>query len=379
MKLVLVTNIPTPYRSAFFNQLELAAKRRSVSVHVVYCARSEPRRHWQLLQSDFEHGHSFVRGLSLRVQDLIFHFNPGIFVKLLMQRPTVVLCAGAWNMPSVWVAMLAAQLIGATCLFWSEGHAAAVRNSSGWIATLRRFILRRFDGFAVPNKASADWIATQRGHGARCILLPNTVDDSFYLRRDVGERARARVALGISDNLLIIVQISQLEPHKGVMQLAAAFLALHSNSSTPLLLVFVGEGSLRSELFILTQHAPAGKCVMLTGHIDRQRVRLWLMAADAFALNTFRDPNPLAPIEASFAELPLLLSLRAGNHPELVSKETGFSIEDCDSPGPALARLLATPIAKLRLMGANARQVAEAGFAPDKVAIQLLEDLEQLG
>lgn len=331
-----------------------------------------------MIESDFDHEHSFVPGLHLKFNGLTFHVNPGIIFNVIEQKPTLILCAGSWNMPSVWLALLAARLARVPCMFWSEGHSSAVRHSGGWIAALRRFVLRRFDGFTVPNKTSAEWIVSQRGPGAQCILLPNTVDDSYYLRNDDGARACARHILGLPDDLLIIVQVSQLEPHKGVVQLAKAYLELESQAATPTLMAFVGEGSMRSELVALSKATPKDKQVIVTGHLERQHVRLWLMAADAFALNTFRDPNPLAPIEASFAALPLLLSVRAGNHSELVNGETGYTIDDCESPGPALARLVATPIAGLRRMGFMARLRAQNGFERTMIAGQLLNELEKL-
>jgi glycosyltransferase involved in cell wall biosynthesis len=87
------------------------------------------------------------------------------------------------------------------------------------------------------------------------------------------------------------------------------------------------------------------------------------MAADVFALNTKSDPNPLTPIEASFAGLPLLLSSRAGNAAELVREGvTGLTIKDPFEPAPELAEILSLPLGDIRTMGAHARANAEAKF-----------------
>jgi len=204
------------------------------------------------------------------------------------------------------------------------------------------------------------------------------VDVEFYRRRDARERQLARNKLGIPAATRLLVQVSGLEPWKGVRELLTAFVSLRSELATGAMLVLVGDGSMRGHLERDVDAADCADRVKIVGRVDQERVREWLMAANAFVLNTFRDPNPLAPIEAGFAKLPLLLSACAGNHDELLTPATGFSISDPSDPGGVLGRFFETESGQLSAMGEAAYENTARMFAIDSVCETLLEQLDTL-
>jgi glycosyltransferase involved in cell wall biosynthesis len=378
-RLVFLTNIPAPYRCTFYNELAKKSARNGVGLTVLYCARTEPNRHWQISPSAFLHDAVFLdRGFHPTIRGVPFHFNFGVGLELRGLQPDLVVCAGSWNMPTNWLALRTARVIGAKVLFWSEGHADAVRNPVGPVAWMRRRFLRAYDAYAVPNRRSADWILGEARQEKPIVLLPNTVDGEFYRRHDARERQLARKKLDIPVSTRLLVQVSALEPWKGVRELLTAFVSLRSELTTGAMLVLVGDGSLRGNLQQSLDAAGHADRVKVVGHVDQELVRQWLMAADAFALNTFRDPNPLAPIEASFAKLPLLLSARAGNHDELLTAATGFSIADPSNPGGVLERFFETEWDQLSRMGEAAYENAARTFAIDSVCTAFLEQLDAL-
>jgi len=375
--LTVITNIPTPYRCAFFNLLTDVALAQRCGVHVLYCAKTEPGRHWDSDSFDMRHHHSFVHGLHLQMFGVTFHLNPAIG-RLIPRGRTVLLCAGSWNMPSLWLAMITAWTQQVVKVFWSEGHSDAQRHRSGPIAWARRFVLRRFDAFAVPNLRSKNWVQQHLRDEGTFVDLPNTVNERFYQRTSETERLAARRKLGIRDGVRLFLQVSQLESRKGVVELATAFLRVASTTAVDCQLSIVGTGSLADSLLQTVEQAKGHGSVVLPGHLHGDGVRLWLMAADVFVLNTFRDPNPLGPIEASFAALPLLLSTRAGNHDELINDDTGFSIRNASDPSTELDQMLRTPLAQLRDMGRCAQENARERFSADAVAKRLLSQLRVL-
>jgi glycosyltransferase involved in cell wall biosynthesis len=377
--LVFLTNIPAPYRCTFYNELAKESARNGVGLTVLYCARTEPNRHWQISPSAFLHEAVFLdRGFHPTIRGVSFHFNLGVGLVLRGLQPDLVVCAGSWNMPTNWLALRAARAIRARTVFWSEGHADAVRHPAGPVAWMRRRFLRAYDAYAVPNRRSADWILSEAGQKRPVVLLPNTVDGEFYRRRDARERQLARNKLGIPASTRLLVQVSGLEPWKGVRELLTAFVSLRSELATGAMLVLLGDGSLRGNLERGIDAAGCADRVKVVGHVDQERVREWLMAADAFVLNSFLDKNPLAPIEASFAKLPLLLSARVGNHDELLTAATGFSIADPSNPGGVLERFFETEWGQLSTMGEAAYDNAARTFAIDSVCAALLEQLDTL-
>ena len=47
-RIVHLTNIPTPYRINFFNELDKYLKIKNIDLIVIYCAESEPNRNWKI-------------------------------------------------------------------------------------------------------------------------------------------------------------------------------------------------------------------------------------------------------------------------------------------------------------------------------------------
>jgi glycosyltransferase involved in cell wall biosynthesis len=376
-RFAIVTNIPTPYRTAFFDAVAEVSRSRGAGFKVFYCATAEKNRNWPFEPARFRHPFEILPGLHVTLGGADHHLNPSVITRLAAWRPSAVVCAGAWHMAATVLAALAQRGAGFRTVFWSEGHAQAVRHASGVIPWLRRGALHLHHAFAVPNRRSAAWI---RDHvpDARILLLPNVVDGAFFTRRSADERGKARAALGLAANETVILQVSQLTARKGVIALARAFSALSYGAVRAARLVLVGSGPLEAELRRIAA-AGAGR-VVVAGPADGDGVRRWLMAADWFALNSSLDPNPLSPIEASFARLPLLLTRCAGNFEELLLPgRTGFEIADPAHPSAALMQALSAQSGCAARMGEAAFENVKRNFDRDAVAGDLVDQLLDIG
>ena len=377
MSLVVLTNIPTPYRTAFFDALAEAAACAGKRFHVLYCAKTEPGRHWPYDPSKMKHAHTVLRGFHRSLTGIHAHLNPGVLAELNLLKPDTLLIAGSWNTPTMLVAGLNIYSPHPRRFFWSEGHADAALHKSGLIAWLRRRVYRTFDGFAVPNAKSAEWAVAQAGSARPVVSLPNAIDAAFFKRPSGDARSLARRKLGLPVEGRVLVQVSALTERKGVLPLAKAFLGLSDADRAGARLVFVGEGEQRSELESLASQS-AGS-IRLLGQLPPEEVRQVLWAADAFVLNTRLDPNPLSAIEASAAGLPVVMSSAAGNISEIVeAPDAGFIIRDPANPTEALRSVLAASDAELAAMGALAATNAQR-FDAMSVARSLIKQLYPSG
>ena len=377
MSLVVLTNIPTPYRTAFFDALAAAAACAGKRFHVLYCAKTEPGRHWPYEPAKMKHAHTVLRGFHPSLTGIHAHLNPGVLAELNLLKPDMLLLAGSWNTPTMLIAGLNIYSPAPRRFFWSEGHADAALHKSGLIAWLRRRVYRTFDGFAVPNAKSAEWAVAQAGSARPVVSLPNAIDAAFFKRPSGDARSQARRKLGLPVEGRVLVQVSALTERKGVLPLAKAFLGLSDADRAGARLVFVGEGEQRSELESLASQS-AGS-IRLLGQLPPEEVRQVLWAADAFVLNTRLDPNPLSAIEASAAGLPVVMSSAAGNISEIVeAPDAGFIIRDPANPTEALRSVLAASDAELAAMGALAATNAQR-FDAMSVARSLIKQLYPSG
>ena len=373
MSLVVLTNIPTPYRTAFFDALAEEAARAGKRFHVLYCAKTEPGRHWPYDASKIRHAHTVLRGFHPSLAGVHAHLNPGVLAELNLLKPDTLIIAGSWNTPTMLIAGLNIYSPHPRRFFWSEGHADAALHKTGLIAWLRRRMYRTFDGFAVPNAKSAEWALAQAGGPRPIVTLPNAIDAQFFARPS-GARAESRRALGLEGEGRVLVQVSALTGRKGVLELAKAFLALPSAERREAKLVFGGDGELRTQLESLA--AKSSGALRVLGQLPPEEVRRVLWASDAFVLNTRLDPNPLSAIEAAAAGLPIVMSAAAGNIREIVElPNAGFVIRDAADPSVALRAVLSASDAQLAEMGARAAEVARTQFDASAVARSLISQL----
>jgi glycosyltransferase involved in cell wall biosynthesis len=377
MSLVVLTNIPTPYRTAFFDALAEAAACAGKRFHVLYCAKTEPGRHWPYEPAKMKHAHTVLRGFHPSLTGIHAHLNPGVLAELNLLKPDALVIAGSWNTPTMLVAGLNIYSPAPRRFFWSEGHADAALHKSGLIAWLRRRVYRTFDGFAVPNAKSAEWAIAQAGSPRPVVTLPNAIDAAFFKRPAGDARSQARARLGIPAEGRVLVQVSALTERKGVLPLAKAFLALSGVESSGARLLFVGDGEQRSELQHLADSS-AGT-IRVLGQLPPEEVRQVLWASDAFVLNTRLDPNPLSAIEATAAGLPVVMSAVAGNCHEIVeAPNAGFIIRDPADPREALRAVLSASDEELAAMGARAATNAQR-FDAMSVARSLIKQLYPAG
>lgn len=377
MSLVVLTNIPTPYRTAFFDALAEAAACAGKRFHVLYCAKTEPGRHWPYEPAKMKHAHTVLRGFHPSLTGVHTHLNPGVLAELNRLKPDTLLIAGSWNTPTMLTAGLNIYSPAPRRFFWSEGHADAALHKSGLIAWLRRRVYRTFDGFAVPNSKSAEWAIAQVGSPRPIVTLPNAINAAFFKRPSGDTRSQARARLGLPEKGRVLVQVSALTERKGVLPLAKSFLGLSAVERAEARLLFVGEGEQRSALERVA--ASSAGTIRLLGQLPPEEVRQVLWAADAFVLNTRLDPNPLSAIEASAAELPVVMSAAAGNISEIVeAPDAGFVIRDPADPTEALRAVLAASDEQLAAMGARAALNAQRFDAP-AVARSLIKQLYPAG
>ena len=374
MSLVVLTNIPTPYRTAFFDALAEEAARAGRRFHVLYCAKTEPGRHWPYDAAKIRHAHTVLRGFHPSLAGVHAHLNPGVLAELNLLKPDTLIIAGSWNTPTMLVAGLNIYSPHPRRFFWSEGHADAAIHKRGLIAWARRRIYRSFDGFAVPNSKSADWALAQAGSPRSVVTLPNAIDAKFFARPSGSARGESRRALGLEGEGRVLVQVSALTDRKGVLELAKAFRALPSVERRGAKLLFVGDGERRSLLAALA--AESAGAIRVLGQLPPEEVRRVLWASDAFVLNTRLDPNPLSAIEAAAAGLPIVMSAAAGNIREVVEEpKTGFVIRDPADPSEALRSVLSASESELAAMGERAAQVARTQFDAVAVARSLIRQL----
>jgi glycosyltransferase involved in cell wall biosynthesis len=378
MKLLVVTNIPTPYRIAFFNVLQAQLQKIGGSLKVLYCAKNEPDRHWEINLEEQKFDYEILNGFHKSIKGLHLHFNSSIVNKTNEFKPDYILYAGSWNMPTLVISVLFNSLFKKKYkkIFWSEGHDGSMLHKSGIIPIIRKFIQNKFDGFAVPNERSKSYLFELLGLKIKPIaILPNTVDGNFFTKPTnctIKNSNDVKSEFNIPEDSKIIIQVAQIEDRKGVNEIVKFWKKVSNKENYHL--VLVGEGSLKNQLIQKTQ---SDATIHFLSNQSKDKVRDLLFSSDIFLLLTKNDPNPLTLIEASFAKLPILTTKFAGNCNEIVLRNNGVVMNEInfntfDKAFQTIKKFAA------QKNGAISFENVKANFDIESVAFQFIHQLHKM-
>jgi glycosyltransferase-like protein len=219
---------------------------------------------------------------------------------------------------------------------------------------------------------STPWIERLRDEfGVAAELVPNGVDaERFRPPRDAGERAAARAAAGLDDELAILT-VGGIEPRKGSLTLLRAFAAARADlpERRPVLLVAGGATLFdhRDEIdrfHALREELDLDGSVRVLGPVTDAELERLYRAADLFALPSTKEGFGLAVLEALAAGLPVVVSDLDVFRTYLADGESALMapVGDDRALAAALVRAAASPELAARLRDGGRAVAARHGW-----------------
>jgi glycosyltransferase involved in cell wall biosynthesis len=364
--LVVLTNIPAPYRIPAWNHL---AKLVDGNLTVCFTARSEPGRAWSVPVEEMAFEWRFLSN-STRNSLIGGWKSAGAMLAFLFRRqPRAVVCGGYDSIAS-WVTFLWCKTLRRRFVLWIESNARDRRRRSAVRRFLKRLIVSHSDAIASSGKATNDYVVGLGAGRDRIFAAPLSADTDFFARESARvDAARERRLRGYSPKLTLYAGRLVLE--KGVMTLLKAFRTVAAQREDVGLLV-VGHGPARREMESFCRDAGLDRVYFLGGQ-DYRRMPYVYALAHLLVLPTFSDPWGLVVNEAFACGVPAVVSRAAGVCDDLIIEgRTGFSVDPHDERG--LARTILTLLGDDALrsaMSANCRQIIRR-YSPQACAEGLL-------
>lgn len=222
-------------------------------------------------------------------------------------------------------------------------------------------------------EALVDSGCLQRHHGV--VLGAGSccgVDTDFFHPPSSSERKVARERLNLNDKDLVIGFIGRVTKDKGVKELAKAVLALKEiYPNVRLILVGPDEGGVDYIGDLLRHHE-----IEYIGPVDDVRSCYW--AFDIFALPSYREGFPIAPLEAQSCGVPLVTTIATGCVDSQPPNSSFLSVvpRDVDSLLEALKYLCADRDVREKL-GMEARKWVIENFTSTDVIDQQVTFLHE--
>ena len=202
-------------------------------------------------------------------------------------------------------------------------------------------------------------------------------------------RAVARAVLGLPEGAFVALQLGRMVPRKGVDDALRGFARFRrTTGADALLLVVGGEGPLPdpdaspelARLMGIARDEGIADAVRFAGARDRDVLRYYYHAADAFLTLPWYEPFGITPLEAMACARPVIGAAVGGIKHTVEHGRTGLLVPPRD-PGAAaraLARLHADPEAARR-MGARGRARVLARFTWEAVADGIESAFAEIG
>jgi glycosyltransferase involved in cell wall biosynthesis len=212
------------------------------------------------------------------------------------------------------------------------------------------------------------------------VMLPNLVDERTFgdlVARRRKDRDELRRTLKLGPTKRVLLTLARLTEDKGLLEFINALIDLPEGVASRLTVMVGGEGPLRPELEALLSRQPELD-VRLLGHVPESDVVALLAASDGFVLPSLSEPNPLSAIEALWAGLPLLLSDRVGNHPDILEPGENGWLFDPHNPHTiraAVAEWVEVAEGELARRGNESHVLATKSFRTDMVIDTFLNTL----
>lgn len=378
-RLLYIMNIPSPYRWHLFSNLYKIGAVRGVEFHVAFLAPGSRGRRWNLndFPQTFQFSNPWGVNLSRHADRLL---NPGLIAKLLFQ-PWDWIILGGYDNPTTALLTLLPLLRTRTKLIRNEGNLQAYsRFAEGPVADAKRMFLRKCDGYLVPGNRGREWLDywLPERENKPVHIFPNVIDDS-RLVAEVQNRKKCKTAirqeLGISDDKRLFLTPARLSPEKGLCEFVEKLPADFGQRNA---WIVAGEGPLQSDIERMLDDRQLREAVSLIGYVHQDLMPQLYAAADVFLLPSFSDSNPLSAIEAAFSGLPLLISTRLGNYPELLTEGVtgwGFDPSDPVMTQKTIANAIEAPTSLLQEMSERVYERAHECFQSDLVCSKLLDFL----
>lgn len=324
--IVIVTNLPTPYRIPLFNVLDRALSRIGLSLHVIFGAKSEARRQWHVPLEECAFSYTILepRGVKVPGAESVSFFYPGLIRILYQKRPVAVITDGfSVATTKLWAFK---TLLQTKHLIWS-GITGMEPNASHLARRIQRRILTRAaDGFVAYGSRAKRYLMKLGAPESRISIATNTVDTRFF---EI-ESERWKKKIGSSDEKVLSC-VSNVTHGKNISGLLAVARHL-ANLRQDFVLKIIGDGPEMKRCRQLVSSLGLERFVSFEGFKQRAELPKYLAESRCLIFPTHHDVWGLVVVEAMAAGVPCFVSLNAGVAEDLIRHgENGFVVDFSDA------------------------------------------------
>lgn len=332
-RVVIITNIPSPYRVDFFDYLQRHT--HIYEIHILYAAHNEENRSWEIEEDKMQNSHfpdSYTIRIPYRFDTKYIHISKGAARILKELQPAIVV--GAEYNPTALQALRYCLKKGIPYISWTDGTLHSERGINWLQRRLRSYVVGHASAYIASSTKAREAQLAYGADAERCFISFLTVDlEKYMVGRTGGKKdtvlknnAGAESVKHAGGEKQILCVGSLIE-RKGVDLLLEAVKGIRED----FILALAGSGPEENHLRKLARELGIEDRVKFLGFLSREELKKEYAKSVVFVLPTRQDCFALVILEAMCAGLPVVCSRYADGAYDLVEDgKNGYIVDPYD-------------------------------------------------
>jgi glycosyltransferase involved in cell wall biosynthesis len=332
--ILLITNIPTPYRIPLFNELHEQLKEKGLKLKVIFGALGYPRRKWNVEMSSWKYDYEVLHSCRLSLFDpekVVFTYR-GLLKIIEREKPRVVI-TNAFSIATtkLW---LISWFKNIRYIIWSGAIERRRKPDSQIRRTHRKLLMKRAAGFIAYGKKAKEYLIGLGARPKKIEIGTNTVDTDYFNK----EVNKIRKALEKNNSKKITIYVGYLTRGKR-LDLLFHVIKILAKKRNDFILKIIGDGPEKTNLINLAKKLDIGEFISFEGFKQKEEIVKYYAEADCFLFPSEYDIWGLVLVEAMAVGLPCIASVNAGaTHDLILDGVTGFAM-DFENPNEIIKKI----------------------------------------
>jgi len=323
-RILLITNIPTPYRIPLFNELKEQLEKKGLGLKVIFGALGYSRRKWTVDMSQCKFEYEVLPSKNLYYSDpekSSFTYS-GLYGVISKENPSIIITNGfSIATMKLWLRW---WFLRTPYIIWSGAIVNKGRSDSFLLRRIqRRILIKRAVGFIVYGTKAKEYLISLGAAADKIQIGINTTNTEFYR----SETKRIRDNMKDETKRKHLLCVGHISKRKRVDELFHVVKSL-SIRRQDFVLQLVGSGPEMKNLKNLADDLHITNLVSFEGFKQKEEILRYLAVADCFLFPSEYDIWGLVLVEAMSAGLPCIASIHAGATIDLIEDgATGFAMD----------------------------------------------------
>ena len=348
-KIMIITNIPNPYRIPLFNELNVQLNQKGIKLKIVFGVREYSQRKFQLDLEECRFDYTILKSLPWNIfftGKTLFTYS-GVLKLIRQEQPDKIISSGfSLCTVKLWLRSFRDKT---PIIIWS-GTIPTIKHS--FLRRMqRKLIMKRVSGYIAYGSKAKEYLVSLGADPGKVHVAINTVDTTFFgsktsqLRKELEERGDKKH----------LTYIGYLIPRKNVSRVLEV-VKLLARTRNDFILDLIGDGSDKEKLERFVEDNGISSFVKFHGYRQKYELPYFLAQSHCFLFQTDFDIWGLVLNEAMAAGVPCISSIHAGATYDLIIEgETGFAVDftETEEAVEKIIRIFDHP-EKARIIGENA-------------------------